>query len=89
MTGLPNQVAFVRANLPKFIGRLPTEGPFSCIAIGLDEIAKVNQAYGWLMGNKMLVESSKGLKQLLGGGEELYRLDGANFVLSGKTLTQR
>tara|TARA_B100000686_G_C16765252_1_gene961339 strand:+ start:69 stop:1832 length:1764 start_codon:yes stop_codon:yes gene_type:complete len=84
LTGLPNQVAFVRANLPKIIGRLPTEGPFSCIAIGLDEIVKVNQAYGWLMGNKMLVESSKGLKQLLGGGEELYRLDGANFVLSGK-----
>lgn len=84
LTGLPNKVALFRINLPKIIDNLPDVGPFSCIAIGLDHVAKVNQEHGWLMGDKMLRESTKGLRKSLQDNEELYRMDGANFVLVGK-----
>jgi GGDEF domain-containing protein len=58
-------------------------GPYSCIAIGLDQVGRVNQNFGWLMGDKMLRASARGLKQFLQEGDELYRIDGANFVIAG------
>ena len=82
LTGLPNKVTLFRINLPKILRNFDG-GPFTCIAIGLDQVAKVNQEHGWLMGDRMLKESAKGLSKFLQDGEELYRMDGANFVLAG------
>ena len=56
---------------------------FSCIAIGLDQLGKVNLQHGWMTGNRMLQESVKSLLSLKQEEEELYRLDGANFALLG------
>jgi len=84
LTGLPNKLTFFRINLPKELRALPESGPISCIAIGLDHVLKVNREHGWETGDRMLKESGRGLRRFLQDGDELYRLDGANFVLSGK-----
>ena len=55
-----------------------------CIAIGLDHVSKVNREHGWNIGDRMLKESGRGLRRFLQEGDELYRLDGANFVLTGQ-----
>jgi len=83
LTGLPNKTMLFRLVLPKVLGKLEETGPFSCMAISLEQVAQVNQMHGWQMGDRMLKESSKGLRRLASEGEELYRLDGANFVLVG------
>ena len=36
------------------------------------------------MGDRILKASAKGLLKICGEGEELYRMDGANFVLTGR-----
>jgi diguanylate cyclase (GGDEF)-like protein len=56
----------------------------ACIAIGLDQIGRVNDDFGWLMGDKMLRASARGLRKFLQEGDELYRMEGANFVIAGR-----
>ena len=87
LTGLPNKISLFRIHLPKVMREFDAFGPYSCIAIGLDQIGKVNQDFGWLMGDKMLRASARGLKQFLQEGDELYRMDGANFVIAGPMNT--
>lgn len=55
----------------------------ACIAIGLDQIGRVNDDFGWLMGDKMLRASARGLRKFLQEGDELYRMEDANFVIAG------
>jgi len=83
VTGLPNKTMLFRLVVPKILKELKNTGPYSCIAISLDHVAKVNEGHGWMMGDKMLKESSRSLRQFAGDGEELYRLDGAHFALVG------
>jgi diguanylate cyclase (GGDEF)-like protein len=83
LTGLPNKISLFRIHLPKVIREFADLGPYSCIAIGLDQIGKVNQDFGWPMGDKMLRASARGLRKFLQDGDELYRMDGANFVIAG------
>ncbi|MFH1568358.1 MAG: DUF2225 domain-containing protein [Gemmatimonadota bacterium] len=84
LTGLPNKISLFRINLPKLFKSFPGSGPVTCIAIGLDQLGKVNLEHGWLMGDRMLQASAKSLARLLGEGEELYRIDGANFAVTTK-----
>ena len=82
LTGLPNKVTLFRIELPKILRTLSE--PYTCIAIGLDQVAKVNLEHGWLMGDRMLKASAKGLQKFLQEGDQLYRIDGSNFVITGK-----
>ncbi|MGY8824880.1 MAG: DUF2225 domain-containing protein [Candidatus Latescibacterota bacterium] len=83
VTGLSNKNMLFRLVLPKILKGLKSTGPYSCIAISLDQVKKVNDGHGWMMGDKMLKESSRSLRRFTGEGEELYRLDGAYFTLVG------
>ncbi len=83
VTGLANKTMLFRLVVPKILKDLKTTGPFSCIAISLDQAARVNEGHGWMMGDKMLKESARSLRQFTVEGEELYRLDGAHFALVG------
>lgn len=83
LTGLPNKITLFRIQLPKVIRNFAESGPYSCIAIGLDQVGKVNLEHGWLMGDRMLKASARGLRKFLQDGDELYRIDGANFVIAG------
>lgn len=83
VTGLPNKTMLFRLVIPKILKDLKSTGPYSCIAISLDQVGKVNEGHGWVMGDKMLKESSRSLRRFAAEGEELYRLDGAHFALIG------
>ncbi len=83
LTGLPNKITLFRILLPKVMREFSSSGPFSCIAIGLDQLGRVNNDFGWLMGDKMLCASARGLRKFVQEGDDLYRMDGANFVIAG------
>ena len=84
LTGLPNKITLFRILLPKVMREFSSSKPFSCIAIGLDQLGRVNNDYGWLMGDKMLCASARGLRKFVQEGDDLYRMDGANFVIAGR-----
>ena len=81
LTGLPNKVSLFRIEMPKILRALAE--PYPCIAIGLDQISKVNLEHGWPMGDRMLKASAKGLQKFLQEGDGLSRIGGSNFVLAG------
>ena len=83
LTGLGNKVMLFNIVLPKRLKEMTPERSFSCIAIGLDQLGQVNLKFGWTTGDQMLQETVKSLHNLKQEEEELYRLDGANFVLLG------
>lgn len=83
VTGLPNKTMLFRLVIPKMLKNLGQTGPFSCIAIGFEQVGQVNLQHGWLMGDRMLKESVATLRQFVQEGEELYRLDGVHFALVG------
>ena len=83
VTGLPNKTMLFRLVLPKVLQNVGKVGPFSCIAVSFDQVAQVNQGHGWLVGDRMLKESVKCLRQFVQEGEELYRLEGVHFALVG------
>jgi diguanylate cyclase (GGDEF)-like protein len=84
LTGLPNKITLFRILLPKVMREFSSSGPFSCIAIGLDQLGQVNKDFGWLVGDKMLCASARGLRKFVQEGDDLYRMDGANFVIAGR-----
>lgn len=84
LTGLPNRTFLFRVALPKSLRSLAESGPLSCIGLGLDQVARINTEQGWQMGDRMIQEAVKAMRKLLGKGEELYRLEGVNFVVFGK-----
>ena len=83
LTGLDNKNMLLRLIMPRTLKDLSKEGPLSCIAIGFDQMAQINQQHGWITGDRMLQQAVKGLRTFVSEGEQLYRLDGANFALVG------
>ncbi|MEW6752534.1 MAG: GGDEF domain-containing protein [Candidatus Latescibacterota bacterium] len=87
VTGLPNRNVLVRLVMPKVLRSIDKIGPFSCIGISLDKVSEANGRYGWQAGDRMLQESVRAMRQFVGEGEELYRLDGVHFTLVGPMST--
>ena len=83
VTGLPNKMMLFRLIVPKTLKGLGNAGPCSFIGISLDHVAKVNEGHGWVVGDKMLKESVRSLRNFAAEGEELYRLDGSHFAIVG------
>lgn len=83
VTGLPNKMSLFRLIVPKTLKGLSKGPPFSFIGISLDQIAKVNEGHGWVVGDKMLKESVRSMQHFVVEGEDLYRLEGAHFAIFG------
>ena len=83
VTGLPNKMTLFRLIVPKTLKGLSQGGAFSFIGISLDQIAKVNEGHGWVVGDKMLKESVRSMRRFVVEGEDLYRLEGAHFAIFG------
>ena len=83
VTGLPNKMTLFRLIVPKTLKGLSKGGPFSFIGISLDQVAKVNEGHGWVVGDKMLRESVRSMRDFVVEGEDLYRLEGAHFAIFG------
>lgn len=72
-----------RLVVPKTLKGLGKAGPLSFIGISLDQVSKVNEGHGWVVGDKMLKEGVRSLRQFVAEGEDLYRLDGSHFAIVG------
>lgn len=83
VTGLPNKMSLFRLIVPKTLKGLSKGPAFSFIGISLDQIAKVNEGHGWVVGDKMLKESVRSMQHFVVEGEDLYRLEGAHFAIFG------
>jgi diguanylate cyclase (GGDEF)-like protein len=77
LTALPNRLA-----LQQQVGEAIAAGrEFSVVFLDLDRFKNVNDSAGHVVGDRVLMEMSARLSQLLSDGDRLYRLGGDEFVL--------
>jgi diguanylate cyclase (GGDEF)-like protein len=84
LTGLPNKVSLFHIVIPKVLKQLNSVGSFGFIGIGLENISAVNHQHGWDAGDMLMRQAVGNMRHLVNTGEELYRLDGANFSVVGR-----
>ena len=78
LTGLPNRT-FLQKTTDRRIEE--NRGRFSMVMLDLDGFKKVNDTYGHVIGDAVLVETTRRLRKLLGPDDVLARLGGDAFVL--------
>ena len=81
LTGLPN-----RLQAYNILQRLVEQGekkikPFSVIYLDLDEFKQINDSFGHLYGDKLLVQVAKLLKLIVGDSGTAARLGGDEFMI--------
>lgn len=81
LTGIPNRRSFER-KLREFLASAAEQGRSVTVArIDIDNFKSVNEIYGQITGDLVLVEVAQRLSQALCKGTVLARLDGDNFAL--------
>jgi diguanylate cyclase (GGDEF)-like protein len=82
LTGLPNRELFMD-RLDSAILSLPRHStdPFTVLFLDLDNFKNVNDSKGHLIGDKLLIEVAKGLKNCVRAGDTIARLGGDEFLI--------
>lgn len=81
LTLLPNRVSY-RNSIDERLIKLRTEGRiFNLLLIDLDNFKPVNDTYGHVVGDELLIESAVRLSALLDDGDMAIRLGGDEFAI--------
>jgi len=80
LTRLSNRYAF-QEELEKYIRQLHTNQSFNLLFIDLDGFKPVNDAYGHLIGDKLLAETARRISSTVGPNSFVARLGGDEFAI--------
>ncbi|MBR1845049.1 MAG: EAL domain-containing protein, partial [Oscillospiraceae bacterium] len=84
VTVLPNRNAYMEK-----LTRSMNAGKSSIsLLVGINGLAEINQIHGYTYGNRVLQETAWLIQETTKGRCELYRMDGATFVLLSETLSR-
>lgn len=82
LTGLPNRVLFLdRLEQALHRGRRSAAAPFAVLYVDLDRFKRINDGFGHLVGDQMLVEFAELLRRVLRPGDTACRLGGDEFAV--------
>ena len=80
LTGVGNRLTFNRVIEERLAAASPAQ-PLGLLCIDLDRFKPVNDLYGHLVGDAVLIEATQRIAALLGKGELLARLGGDEFAV--------
>ena len=80
LTRLSNRYAF-QEELEKYIRQLHSNQSFNLLFIDLDGFKPINDAYGHLIGDKLLTETARRISSLVGTNGFVARLGGDEFAI--------
>lgn len=81
LTGVGNR-RFAERHLDSFINNhLRYEEKFAVIMLDIDNMQKINENFGYIEGNLVLLNTAKKLKQILRSGDMISRLGGDEFLI--------
>ncbi|RKP44466.1 EAL domain-containing protein [Pararobbsia silviterrae] len=83
LTGLPN-----RRSLAEHVARLSQSTSFALLLLDLDHFSAINDTLGDAIGDAVLVEAARRVRDICGPSELPFRLGGDELVMTGH-LTQR
>jgi len=78
LTQLPNSLMLYQVMLPR---ALHQGKPLACILFGPDGLGEINQQHGRMVGDRLVQQIGRFLKQHKESQEQLFHCDGANFAL--------
>ncbi|WP_163193406.1 sensor domain-containing protein [Clostridium thermarum] len=81
VTGLPNRIMLAEIINEKIKKANESKSKFSMIYIDLDNFKVINDSYGHSLGDKLLVEVSKRLKEINRNKINSFRLGGDEFIV--------
>ena len=81
VTGLPNRANFMKVITEKIKSANKNKDKFAMIFIDLDNFKFVNDSYGHLVGDKLLVEVGKRLNEMCNDEIMSFRLGGDEFIV--------
>ena len=85
LTALPNRLALQQ----KIDETIIAGKPFTVVFLDLDRFKNVNESAGHVTGDRVLMEMSGRLSQLLADGDRLFRIGGDEFVLLTPAVDHR
>lgn len=81
LTGLPNRASFSR-NLKSMLAQSDSETMAAVIYIDLDRFKEVNDTLGHPMGDRLIIEVGKRLKNVIGPDLSVARIGGDEFIIT-------
>lgn len=81
ITGLPNRVMLSEVTVEKIEKASKEKSKFAMIFIDLDNFKFINDSYGHIVGDKVLVEVGKRLREIQNNKVMTFRLGGDEFVI--------
>ncbi len=81
LTGLPNRTGFQGVLKQAITEGTRNAEAFALICLDLDRLQVINEQFGEETGDAVLEESSRRLREAIGGGNDLARLGGDKFVI--------
>lgn len=81
ITGLPNRSMLGEATVEKIEKASREKSKFAMIFLDLDNFKFINDSYGHILGDKVLVEVGKRLKEIQNNKVMTFRLGGDDFVI--------
>ena len=90
LTNLYNRRYFDNKTVNIIAGQISEQKPLSLMIADIDKFKTVNDTYGHLMGDQVLIEAANRLKDAVAENGGVYRFGGEEFVvlLEGKTLEE-
>lgn len=89
LTKLPNRIHF-EARAEKALARArPTGGHFAILYIDLDDFKPINDSYGHLLGDKLLIAVADKLSAALRPSDMVSRIGGDEFLVLADELTRQ
>lgn len=81
LTKLPNRFFFLRELKYKTLHNKNSQTPFTLLNIDIDNTKNINDSLGYEMGDRLIIECSNRLQNIIRTGDKLARSGGDEFVL--------
>lgn len=89
LTHYPNQKVFIESTLKQIKKSKSNDTQFAIIIIDIKGLGKINNVYGLNIGDRIIKEVGKRIKEYLSNSQEIFRYNGDSFAIIQQEVTHK